>query len=761
MAECENNKLQYLIQDYPCLLYILRQITDATQMKTFLRSIVCLFDKLEKTTDETYDMCTALLLNQANNIMDKTFSMVDIHNKSKSDWCENIRKEDIAEYRSCSEFYSKYDSACSACPACPLSSCYCNGTLANELALIYYCLTDKENYNKVLEKGITKDAFIGQVILDTLINSKKPILYNPCQTIFALLNTSEDFAFGEKLWVSALSEYLASSIGSLSAVRNNHVWTTQMIQAKVKLILDTLCPEPLGTAISLDEAMAAVLQNDPSSINLSSLSDTETRRSQQGIAYAEHTNLETNLDSYYDSTTTNNTLSQDCISLSIENVISDLANILPEVAEETEPITLPEESTEPAKTEEKPAEEIGSDTTADATQRAETATETAEEIKDDPAAGTFTEDDIPEESQSAEEQGIPLLEQHGEIEISELTMPAWDYQPYGDSLVAVPEVSYDELSHFALALDNASPRLLTMLETSVLKDKRMAVELVHTNKGYLFLAYAPKLHSYFYFTMGASLPATDIMASLLSYRSVEKCCYMPYMLVSTLRRLGYRLRNLQSLYSASAIMMPEHQLPMVSFMESIEANKAVGGVTIYPKGEIDSPILQYMHCFCNRMKYTRQVLQRKGLLEEFKLQNDMDLVLSYSYLHAGNAGTLTALFRLTSAGKYHFFNEISYDASMPVYCIHIKHAPLDTSMLLSKLLSSLFEDGTMEKNNVTLLSMGNHFVTYQIPAKSVSRFDAKMHQTFLVMLRAEGTRGLEYTRYKITDTIAFPAHYFS
>ena len=132
----------------------------------------------------------------------------------------------------------------------------------------------------------------------------------------------------------------------------------------------------------------------------------------------------------------------------------------------------------------------------------------------------------------------------------------------------------------------------------------------------------------------------------------------------------------------------------------------------------------------------------------YSLQNDTDLVLAMNYLHKNADGFYSTLFNLTAAGKYHFYNEISYmnDPEYPVKCLYIKHSPLETPDLLSYLVVALLNNGTMEKCGVTLLSMGNDVLTYQINGEYYGVFCSMIERVFLSKIKEAGTRGLIYSQ---------------
>lgn len=318
-----------------------------------------------------------------------------------------------------------------------------------------------------------------------------------------------------------------------------------------------------------------------------------------------------------------------------------------------------------------------------------------------------------------------------------------------NSLVSIPVVSRAELDAFCIGLDR-SDKYLSVVEAAVLKDKRMFVELasVSDEKMDVLLIYVPSLHQYFYTSM-SDASNIEVLSKLLGYNSIQKLCYMSYVLLGSLRAKGIRVKNIHAIASAAFLFANKEWYTMEEVLLSLKAREPRVGVDIRTRDEnvsVDSVALKYMHGYFRTYTRVKKLLVEAGLWLQYEVQERYDNILGVSFFRSYLSNAQGYLFSLNGFGRYDFPGALpnSFKVSGKRLMLTVVHSPISIEETVRHLLNAMYETGLLEKAQIQLLSLRQNAFIYFVSDKDEEYVTLRINNLVISHMKQIKSRGVEY-----------------
>lgn len=630
---------------------------------------------------------------------------------------EKVLNDDtVASYSYCYEYCKTMDKSTKFCNLCSLSRYYGNAYAKEERLLVRYAAESMENLGYLIEKGIKDSLFHSVVDVHGSLRLEpelveKPFVFSFCSLMWQKLCEGKgtdlyNMSYEERIDILK-SKVLDVFVGKYGRFYGQSSGISESVCAiQVENILELKCPNKKEI-----DAIVPLLVVEP--------------KDKKNITAGSSNIKSSNIVDFY----TREQLSEDSLKVT-DNSGSNGASVM-------EPDTSSSVSYE------------------------------EEEISFEKPSGESSGQSIEQPDGSADKGG-PLLpisknvetadgDPDGEKENDNLSFRELGYVYRASSVLydtsekegflGVPIVNKAELEHFSLNLDAKNQRMLAMLESHTLRDKRLSVELVvlEDKKTYYLLLYSPKLHAYFHTNLKEKY-VKDALSDLLTFPSVTKYCYYPYFVASYLMIHGIYIKGLLSLFSLSAMVYGQHNLLIDECLENMGAYKAEGGVHVKPRGTITSLPLLYMHCYCQVYQRLSKELTSKGLIKELEERNCFDVLLGRFYYQDLYAKRSAALFTLRDSVGYHFLNEeLEYKEDGYVLTYTFKHLPLNLSHLLRELLCRMENKGYFKKYSVMITGIGLSSFSIFVVKKDMRQLDTLVDTTLVMFLRENELYGVRYS----------------
>ena len=321
------------------------------------------------------------------------------------------------------------------------------------------------------------------------------------------------------------------------------------------------------------------------------------------------------------------------------------------------------------------------------------------------------------------------------------------FYPTKGSVLSLPVSPIDEISSIAICLDH-DYLALKQFEQKTLKDKQLAVELVLSSDSPLLLFYAPGLRQFFYSTL-CSVGANRVVFSLLRYRSVVKVCFSPHYLISSLHKLGEKVRNVECLSNMAATLLPYPGKSMNAVLRNLGTRHAVIGVDLRglsgEKIETECPALLYMGGYMSTYWSTKRKLLRSGRYHLYERLNKFDCSLALSFDQSVLSNSHTSLYAMTRFGSYQFTHTIPESYVLPgkIVKITFDRTPRGAFDIISYLLTNLYDRGLLDKHVFQIVSIGKNYVCYFLPAVSAEAVSQRIEGILVRYMRENGWHGLE------------------
>lgn len=756
-----------LTEGLPCHKFILQALTSLNGAKTFTKNYVTTMVQYGMTHN---DIATSLLFlsartGQLNGAY--RFDQWDSHTEGFDLVDDILMDNTVVLYKSCRQYYKTFDTKCTACALCPMARSYKNKWEESERQIIRYCLESQQNLDYIISKGIDADSFVAVVdVTARKTAAAKPCLYPFYKRTFEALITgtwaTDIFVEGMDYDI-VLEKYHSTRLEKIhSIVKDCSVSLTTFCAVMISEQL----PETSCSREEIDCILKKMQSDENGNNTLASLFESPEK---DGVSLSKCCNLgmeqladfynaenpgkkkakrkkDSSKTKYSTPTASPIPSNPSFVEISLTDIVNGLYNsdynTNESATKESSCVDITAEINE--STASRPARKVPAESNRDNSPDA-----LFPAMYRKGSLSTSISDSVTE-TESAKSV----------IRIHEIPQEDNEYYIEENSLVSIPLVDKKELSHFSLDLDIGNSMLLTLFESYILKDKRLSIELVYVEGNYYLLFYSPKMHAYFHSSCRRR-DVKEIIAMLLSYSSIEKYCYSPYVLSSIARQLDIRIKSLWSIYSMSEILYKNHRMPMESVLLEMGAVKAEGGVTLRAEGNIKSSALAYMHCYHNIFHRTKKKFLKMGVYNEYEEQNTFDIVLGMSYYQSHYCKTSAFLFQLKGASNYVFHSKIpsDYKVAGNAYCIYFRHSPTQSSYVIIWLLRELYQCGMFHNCEIMIQSMGENFFTYFVPAEHADYVDLRINRMLLKHIKGNGLHGMEYSKTEIKDCLAYPEHF--
>lgn len=739
----------------PCHRYILRNLRDEEDAKTFVKNFVNTMTYIH-LPDEYIEADIFLFsrhLPSSSPLKNYPFEKWDSPIEGLP-LLDAIRMDgSVATYKKCTQYYRSNAPKTDACCICPLSKWYANAKEKEELSVLRYTLESEENYNYVASLGINSSHFTSlSDLLEVATYAMRPGMYAFYAAVYEALGKPDiheaHFSLDDKRVMSvAMCNYLSNDI--VKRVVPDKYSNPSYVNSVISILWEYIISCELYDKSQIERLVMYIMSEDIVEPNKGNNSvaignSIVTTFSDLGASGVEE--FYNSFVDVVDVRSGSNRSEKPMIfePVTIESILSSLSQ---EVSEQKE-----EKHTVFDMSNDVPVDNEGLEITTDGFVSDES-TLSEPFVDDNISDSIFPDADfgVCEDKVSEADEGrvdsFSTENTSGEIVLRELEVenPKEEIFEEKDSMVSVPFVPQKELLQFAICLDNAAPRLHTIFESHVLKDKRLTVELIETDNGVrCLLLYSPRLHAYFY-TGLKDKKVLSIITQLLSYPSICKCCYYPFILASTLVNLGIRVKNLVSLFSVSSVLLGSHRMSMRDVLCELGCTPAIGGVTIKPEGEIESIALLYMHSYISVYHRKLYELKRGGMYANYISRQSFDLVLAEHFHQERFSTNPRSLFVMKDSSNYIFGKprDEKYKLDGKVFTYKFRNH-CKPSILIRELLCIMKEKGYMSKYGVMITCVSKNSFSLYIEKNDIDRVQTSIHTSLLMKLMEREYRGVVY-----------------
>lgn len=754
------------LQEMPCHKYIFPKLSNTADALSYERILV---DTLSVCGCSDSDIMVALTLQNARvfeNPSLASYSFIDWKGTTMgNDLLSNIRLDSsIALYKRCSQFYAKFDSRTTACKICPLSKRCVNINGFHEKRLLRYMYESEENFSYFLEKGITGADFSFSYDLMEQGKAERPCLFALTKHLFHALEKESErgayFSSEERSFLPSMKKYLIASVKQTKPPKA--YMSSEWSMRSVEYFEEQLFSVPLCSKKEAEQSYSRLHKHsatkDRTSLNkASNLSPEELLPSSRGQAGKQKGNqpsgsrsvkrdsVKKNMGDKEPDVQTLDMLSLLEASLPKKDDVTANTQTSIEGEEDESSVTggstYPQWSSNEAVSLQLPVvyvpddynNEIAVDASGDNTVG----------ISDKSGnSGFSTESKVPLENDSTGTSdtaaGPSFAFTDSSDGVSETTF--YEIARCGSLLLEIPSISVEELRHFAIILDESDARLLTIFENSVLQGKVLCLELVRVGTIGVLLMWVPKLHSF----VACGLKHKDIVSPLLSYNSVRKVCFHPYLLYSVFAEHGIVIKNLHAILTAFSITHGgvEGELYEDVF-DCYHANRSVSGVTFKPEGEYSCSYIRYMPSYLFVMR--KQLKSMDNRVIQFERAAAFDECLGMSYIPYRYIDKGSFLFDMTRPGEYLFSSEeclnTCHEGTFLTYCIMKSVSP--APRIVYDVLSELASAGRFRTYPMIITAFSKNQFTVYVLQEYVEYISTVFNVAFLSYIERTGETGLE------------------
>lgn len=760
---------ELLINGMPCHKYILRGLGTTVDAIVFRKTYVNTMIAAGATYEEIEAALPLLSIKLDRNSPIAGYDFSAYTNQTQGlSLIDSIRlDDDVATYRTCDKFYKKFEKKAIACLLCPLSAKFSNRNIQIERAVLSYALSSPSALQYLIDNCVTAEHFTSVIdVMGYFSYPQKPSCYPLFAKTFLALQQPEirtDYFSAKEKGVTS-AELIAYHDANLTSgyiprglispeltLRLEEVLSVELEKGPCpdKSKIDLLIFQLMNPTISLsNDSQAELFSVVKHSADEPAAKAKTVKVNPTQIAAHSNMGLET-LDNFYDisplpkkpksSATKKRTMQKETPastapidgtifsptdpSCTVKNVsLSDLLGTL-------EPVAASDDlNTSVAKV-----------SREDDTAQNSSSSFFYERVQDAEVVNKFP-------GKNTSYSGVP----DEQISITEIpdakeAETAFIHEGAIDNMIVLPVVPQKELMHFALCLDTENVRLLSMFESYVLKDRRLSIELIHTEERTVYLLmYSPRMRTYFYTDFG-SIMVKEILAPILEHASISKYCYFPYATVSALWKIGVYVKGVYSLFSMSALLYGNHSMNMEVVLGKMGASEAIGGTTIKPCGEITSIPLKYMHAYTNVYHRNKHEIIKKGFFYEYETRNHFDLILGYSYYQDQLLKGGSTLFVLHTANGYRFqSSSIEAQEGNLLLCCTFLNSMQVSSQLVRDILIILDAAGRLRKWHISISGLSINSFTLCIKEVDYKSVATILNTTILSYLHEKELSGVEY-----------------
>ena len=306
-----------------------------------------------------------------------------------------------------------------------------------------------------------------------------------------------------------------------------------------------------------------------------------------------------------------------------------------------------------------------------------------------------------------------------EIHPYDLPLPALDMS---NNLIFIPTVTENELAFRAVSLSTRNTLILSKFESAVLSSRRMAAEVVRSDKGITYLLiWIPRNHTYFYTDLTENA-SNQIVLQLFSRKEIIKITYSPYWLYSLLYRYNNgRIKNvfsIQSMHYLSGLDGTDY----INILSSHGAVPAISGKDYKSTQFINSLVFRMMPSYSLCYRKLLRFFDVKTHLDKLHMYMKLIEAVSISYDMSFWYGTNAFLFTMPKPFSYKFnsidINQIPAPGYVITYTARYLIEP--PYPFFEQVLYMLSEKGRLRHLKIHIFSYSDNQLVLYIMESSLS-----------------------------------------
>jgi len=313
-----------------------------------------------------------------------------------------------------------------------------------------------------------------------------------------------------------------------------------------------------------------------------------------------------------------------------------------------------------------------------------------------------------------------------------------------DDIIQIPFVSPESLQNLAIDLDDENAHVMSIFENHIAKEKILFLEYISSGNSFFIIFWCPGLPRYL-FTSGKKPLVNEVIAPMLSHRSIQKICYCPYLLLSHLAYQGLTMRNYYSIFTSYMLLEPGSTRTIQSVLNMYGAKPIIH--EWMDKSQFD--MLSYISCYQDIKNRTWLLMKQKQLLSDFKEQQLYDTALGISYQLGRYLQKPDVLFRIPKAGTYAFHNEEICCSYTPGELIsyEVKRVCNDSIDMIKKVICILVDTERFIISDMKLVGIDSSSFKIFVKTEAYDYITSCINTAFLEIVEANQLYGLEICSY--------------
>jgi len=309
-----------------------------------------------------------------------------------------------------------------------------------------------------------------------------------------------------------------------------------------------------------------------------------------------------------------------------------------------------------------------------------------------------------------------------------------------EDIIQIPFVSPESLQNLAIDLDDENAHVMSIFENHIAKEKILFLEYISSGNNFFIIFWCPGLPRYL-FTSGTNSLVNEVIAPMLSHRSIQKICYYPYFLLSHLSYQGLTMRNYYSIFSSYMLLEPGSTRTVQSVLNKYGAKPIIH--EWMDKSQFD--MLSYISCYQDIKNRTYQLMKQKKLLSDFKEQQLYDTALGISYRLGRYLQKPDVLFRIPKAGTYAFHNdEICCSHTLgKLISYEVKSVCNDSIDIIKKVICILVDTDRFIICDTRLVGISTSSFKIFVKTEAYDYITSCINTAFLEIVEANQLYGLE------------------
>ena len=313
-----------------------------------------------------------------------------------------------------------------------------------------------------------------------------------------------------------------------------------------------------------------------------------------------------------------------------------------------------------------------------------------------------------------------------------------------EDIIQIPFVAPESLQNLAINLDDENAHVLSIFENHIAKEKILFLEYATSGKSNFLIFCCPGLPRYL-FTSGTKPLVNEVIAPMLSHRSIQKICYYPYLLLSHLAYQGLVIRNYFSIFSSYMLLEPGGTRSAQSVLNKYGA-KPIRHEWM-DKTQFD--MVSYISCYQDIKNRMWLLMKQKRILSDFKEQQLYDTALGISYQPGRQFQKPDVLFCIPQAGTYVFHNEEICCSYTPgeLMSYEVKNVCNDNIDIIKKVICILVDTERFIISGIKIAGIDSSSFKIFVKTETSDYITSCINMAFLEVIEANQLYGLELCSY--------------